>query len=131
MQAMTRSAILLVAILATACRAEFQRPEEQEDLLRQRGPGVHAQIVQTGVRVLNATTSEIRIVVVNPHWLGLLASCNDPSSRCTALGPNAETIVPTAEIHGIEDEPSVLVVRYWRAGDENPIEVSVSRGSGP
>jgi hypothetical protein len=128
---MTRSAFLLVALLSTACRAEFHRPREQEDLLRQRGPGVHAQIVQTGVRVLNATTSEIRIVVVNPHWLGLLAPCNDPSSRCTVLRPNAETVVPPSEIHGIEDEPSVLVVRYWRTGDDNPIEVSVSRGSGP
>ena len=128
---MTRSAFLLVAMLSMACRAEIHRPSEQEDLLRQRGPGVHAQIVQTGVRVLNATTSEIRIVVVNPHWLGLLASCNDPSSHCTALRPNAETFVPPSEIHGIEDEPSVLVVRYWRAGDESPLEVSVSRGSGP
>jgi hypothetical protein len=128
---MTRSAILLVAVLCTACRADFHRPEEREDLLRQLGPGVRAQIVPTGVRVLNATTSEIRIVVVNPYWLGLLASCNDPSSHCTVLRPNAETVVPPSEIHGIEDEPSVLVVRYWRAGDENPIEVSVSRGSGP
>ena len=128
---MTRSAILLVALVCTACRAELQRPEEQDDLLRQRGPGVHAQAVQTGVRVLNATSSEIRIVVVNPHWLGLLASCGDPSARCTVLRPNAETVVPLSEIHGMEDGSAVLVVRYWRPGDANPIEISVGRGSGP
>lgn len=128
---MTRSAILLVAMLCTACRAELQRPEEQDDLLRQRGPGVHAQTVQTGVRVLNATSAEIRIVVVNPHWLGLLASCSDPSSSCTVLRPNAETVVPLSEIHGIDDASSALVVRYWRAGDESPIEVTVTRGSAP
>jgi hypothetical protein len=128
---MTRSVALLVAILLTACRAEIHRPAEQEDLLRQLGAGVHAQIVQGGVRVLNATTTEIRFVVVNPHWLGLIASCNASSSQCAQLRPNAEEVIPPSRIYGIEDEPSVLVVRYWRPGDENAIEVSVSRGSGP
>lgn len=128
---MTRSTALVVAILLTACRAEFHRPDERDDLLRQRGPGVHAQIVQAGVRVLNATNGEIRFVVVNPHWLGLLAPCNAPASQCWQLGPNAEETVPPSGIYGIEDDPTVLVVRYWRAGDDAPIEISVSRGSGP
>lgn len=124
---MTRSALVLVALLASACRMEFQRPAEQEDLLRQLGPGVHAQVIQGGVRILNATPTEIRLVVVNPHWLGLLASCNSAGSTCTLLRPGAEEVEPNARIYGLEDDPSVLVVRYWRPGDENPIEVSVSR----
>lgn len=128
---MTRSVAFMVAVLLTACRAEIHRPAEQEDLLRQRGAGVHAQVVEGGVRVLNATNTEIRFVVVNPYWLGLIASCNAPSSQCSLLRPNAEEVVPPARIHGIEDDPSVLVVRYWRPGDETSIEVSVSRSSGP
>jgi hypothetical protein len=128
---MTRSVAVLVSILLVACRAEVHRPSEQEDLLRQRGPGVHAQIVQGGVRVLNATNTDIRFVVVNPYWLGLIASCNAPTSQCSQLRPNADEIVPPSRIHGIEDDPSVLVVRYWRPGDENSTEVSVSRSSGP
>ena len=128
---MTRSIAFLVAFLAIACRSEIHRPEEQEDLLRQLGAGVHAQIVEGGVRVLNATNTEIRFVVVNPYWLGLLASCNAPSSQCSQLRPNADEVVPPSRIHGIEDDPSVLVVRYWRPGDETSTEVSVSRGSGP
>lgn len=128
---MTRSIALLVAILLTACRAEIHRPAEREDLLRQLGPGVHAQIVQGGVRVLNATSTQIRFVVLNPHWLGLIASCNAPSAQCSQLAPNADEVVPPSRIYGIEDQPSVLVVRYWRPGDETPIEISVSRGSGP
>lgn len=118
-------------MLATACRGEVHGPEDRDDLLRQLGPGVHAQIVQAGVRVLNATTSQIRIVVVNPHWLGELAPCTDATAHCTVVNPNGDVVVPPSEIHGIEDDPSVLVVRYWRAGDDTPIEVSVSRGSGP
>ena len=121
----------MVAVLLTGCRAEIHRPEAQEDLLRQLGAGVHAQIVEGGVRVLNATNTEIRFVVVNPYWLGLLASCNAPSSQCSALRPNADEVVPPSRIHGIEGDPSVLVVRYWRPGDETSIEVSVSRSSGP
>jgi hypothetical protein len=127
---MTRSVAVLVAILLAACRAEIHRPAEQEDLLRQLGAGVHAQIVQGGVRVLNATNTDIRFVVVNPYWLGLLASCNAPASQCSQLRPNAEEVVPPSQIHGIEDSPSVLVVRYWRPGDQSSSEVSVSRGSG-
>lgn len=124
---MTRSLIVLIALLVSACRAEVHRPTDQDDLLRQLGPGVHAQVVQAGVRVLNATATEIRLVVVNPYWLGLLASCNAAGSSCTLLRPGAEVVVPLSEIHGIEDEPSVLVIRYWRPGDESPTEVSVSR----
>lgn len=128
---MTRSVALVVAVMVTACRAEFHRPQEREDLLRQLGPGVHAQIVPAGVRVLNATPTQIRFVVVNPHWLGLLAPCTAPASHCWQLPPNAEETVPPDRIYGIEDDPTVLVVRYWRSGDDTPIEISVSRGSGP
>lgn len=128
---MTRSIALVVAILLTACRAEIHRPTEQDDLLRQLGPGVHAQIVQGGVRVLNATGTEIRFVVVNPHWLGLLAPCNAAASHCWQLPPNGEEVVPPSRIYGIEDDPTVLVVRYWHPDDTEPREVSVSRGSGP
>lgn len=128
---MTRSVALLVATLLAGCRPEVHRPVEREDLLRQLGAGVHAQVVLGGVRVLNATNTEIRFVVVNPYWLGLLVPCNAPSSQCAQLPPNAEEVVPPSRIYGIEDDPSVLVVRYWRPGDEGPIEVSVSRGAGP
>ena len=128
---MTRSVALVVAILLGACRAEVHRPAEQEDFLRQLGAGVHAQIVHGGVRVLNATTTEIRFVVVNPYWLGLIASCSAPSAQCARLGPNADEVVPLSRVLGIEDDPPVLVVRYWRPGDDAPTEVSVSRGSGP
>ena len=128
---MKRSVGLLVAVLLTACRAEFQRPSEQDDLLRQLGPGVHAQIVRDGVRVLNATTTDIRLVVVNPYWLGLIAPCNISTAGCTYVPANADEIVPFSRVYGIEDEPSVLVVRYWRPGDTESTEVSVSRSSGP
>ena len=126
---MTRFLPVAVAVFVAACRAEFQRPAEQEDLLRQLGPGVHAQVVSGGVRVVNATTTEIRLVVVNPYWLGLLASCNADGSNCTVLRPGAEEVVPTSSIHGLEDDPSVLVVRYWRPGDEMPTEVVVRRSA--
>lgn len=120
--------VVLVASVA-ACRAEFNRPTEQVDLLRQLGPGVHAQMVQGGVRVVNASTTEIRLVVVNPYWLGLIASCNGTSTGCTYLRPGAEEIVPLSRIYGIEDGPTELVVRYWRPGDENPTEISVMRAA--
>ena len=88
---------------------------------------VTAERVTNGVRIVNGSTSRISYVVVNPGWLGLLASCR--TAPCPTIASGASAVVSESEIYGFSALAPKLVVRYWPEVTSvfEPIEIEVSQ----
>ena len=119
--------IVCMLLAATACGPAHDVPTQIESPVIVES-GVQAELGPGGVRVTNGSSSTIRLHVVNSNWLGLLVPCHAPQSECTALDPGAQIVVPSSQIHGLNDiATDPLVVYYWRPGDEQPTEIDVTR----
>lgn len=122
---MKHSLRILLAAALVACASE---PKEPTTL----GPNtagnadVTAERVATGVKITNGSASKISYVVVNPNWLGLLASCRTVACPTVAVG--SSVVVPEAQIYGFEASAK-LVVRYWPEVTSvfEPIEIAVAQ----
>ena len=88
---------------------------------------VTAERVANGVKIVNGSTSRISYVVVNPNWLGLLASCR--TTPCPSIASGASVVVPESDIYGFSASAPRLVVRYWPEVTSvfDPIEIEVGQ----
>jgi hypothetical protein len=75
---------------------------------------VTATRVAGGVAIVNGTERAVAYDVANPNWLGLLATCSDPSPACLRLKPGGLVTVPLEEIAGWDAQTTDAVVYWWQ-----------------
>ena len=103
--------ILLAAVVASsaACSREEIDPVTPGPSAVENA-NVTAERVANGVKITNGSTTRISYVVVNPNWLGLLASCR--TAECPTIAAGASVVVPESAIYGFA-AGARLVVNYW------------------
>ena len=117
---------LLAAAALSACTSE--KPTVSDVDTRQSELSltqVTATRVAEGVRVTNGTGVEIRFLVKNAGWLGLLAGCHNEPSSCTALAAGQSVVVKSADIYGNDAGTTTLEVWYWAKGSDDPAGKSI------
>lgn len=75
---------------------------------------VTASRVAGGVAIANGTERAVGYAVANPSWLGLLATCSDPSPSCLRLKPGGTVTVPPEDIYGWSTQATDAVVYWWQ-----------------
>ena len=119
--------ILLAAVVAgsAACTREVIDPVTPGPSAIENA-NVTAERVASGVKITNGSTARISYVVLNPTWLGLLASCR--TAECPTIAAGASVVVPESAIHGFSSSAAKLVVRYWPETTSvfDPIEIEVA-----
>ena len=123
---MRHSLRILLAAALVACAPESKEPTAFDPNAAGTAD-VTAERVANGVKITNGSTSRISYVVVNPNWLGLLASCR--TVTCPSVAAGGSVVVPESEIHGFSADAPKLVVRYWPEVTSvfEPIEIEVSQ----
>jgi hypothetical protein len=117
--------ILFVALVGIAA-CDNQKSDPALGPAAAESGNVTAERVTDGVRITNGSAATISYVVVNPEWLGLLASCR--TAPCPTIAAGASAVVPEASIYGFSASAPRLVVKYWpeNTSVEAPIEIEIS-----
>ena|SRR5687767_9914800 len=123
--------ILLAAVVASSVASSAACTREEIDPVTPgqsavENANVTAERVGNGVKITNGSTARISYVVLNPNWLGLLASCR--TAECPTIAAGASVVVPESAIHGFSSSAAKLVVRYWPETTSvfDPIEIEVA-----
>jgi hypothetical protein len=119
---MKRLAPILVAVVIAACSTGKSSPTEADNRLTDVADNaVTAERVSEGVRVTNGSGANIRLLVKNAAWLGLLAGCHHEPSSCTLVGARQSVVVKWTDVAGFHSDAKQLEVWYWVAGSDEPI----------
>jgi hypothetical protein len=116
---------MAAVLLLAGCRSQERNGPSGPPSSAQVSGQVTASRVSGGVRIENGTSTPISYVVYNPNWLGLLAPCSHPDSRCPSLSSGSAVTVADGDIHGFASGVRRVAVRYWAAGDAGGKEVIV------
>jgi hypothetical protein len=103
-----------MAIVAAMTLAACDTPKTAEPTpspSAAQGAAVRAERVTNGVRITNDANAAIKYAVVNPMWLGQIASCR--VNDCPTVAAGSAVVVPESAIHGFSASAPTLVVYYW------------------
>ena len=123
---MKRLALIVLSVSLAACSIE---KSAVTDVDTRQENGVENQVtaerVPDGVRVTNGSSVEIRYLVKNAAWLGLLAGCHNEPTTCATLGPGQSAVMKSASIYGHQPDANGLEVWYWVKGDSDTAGKSI------
>ena len=122
---MKRFSLLILALAISACSNGKSVTEVDTRQSHLASTQVTAERVATGVRVTNGGGVEIRFLVKNAHWLGLLAGCHNEPSTCATLGAGESAVVKSEDIYGYSPSGNALEVWYWVKGVNDPAGKSI------
>jgi hypothetical protein len=135
MRALTAVGLAVVLSTAGACSSTKSMPTENAAPAAIVAGRVTASRVAGGIAIANGTERGIGYAVTNLGWLGLIATCSDPSPSCVRLAPGSVITVPLNEVYGGSEQMTDAVVYWWQvlprasggyeASDAQRIPVSV------
>jgi hypothetical protein len=112
----------ILAVAIAACSNVKASPTEVDTRLTDvAATSVTAERVADGVRVTNGSGKDIRLLVKNAHWLGLLAGCHHEPSSCTSLAARQSVVVKWSDVAGFNAGANQLEVWYWVSASDDQV----------